>query len=195
MKELIVYHVVTEKPMYIGQHIKFDQNHHNGVWQRVNEKTDIVNDIYNWPDNYKNTVLEHHTSVALRELALEKVRVDKYPNYPSRMACLYVSKTLEEAEKWFDYFISLCRPTFQIVKLKVNGNVFYGDAEKCFDGRLNEQENLMLAEQYWSNKSFNNNSIIEMLVDGDIEVVEILKSKNYVQKRCDGNEQNSNCNF
>ena len=51
MKELIVYHVVTEKPMYIGQHIKFDQNHHNGVWQRVNEKTDIVNDIYNWPDN------------------------------------------------------------------------------------------------------------------------------------------------
>ena len=53
----------------------------------------------------------------------------------------------------------------------------------------------MLAEQYWSNKSFNNNSIIEMLVDGNIEVVEILKSKNYVQKRSDSNEQNSNCNF
>lgn len=51
-------------------------------------------------------------------LALEKVRVYKYPNYPSRMACLYVSKTLKEAEKWFDYFISLGRPTFQIVKLK-----------------------------------------------------------------------------
>ena len=156
MKELIVYHVVTEKPMYIGQHIRFDGNHHNGVWQRVNEKTDIVNDIYNCPDYYKNTVLEHHTAVALRELALEKVRMDKYPNFPSRLACLYVSKTLE---------------------------VFYGDAENCFDGRLNEQENLMLADQYWNNKSFNNNSIIEMLVDGDIEVVEILKSKNYVQTK------------
>ena len=34
-----------------------------------------------------------------------------------------------------------------------------------------------------NNKSFNNNSIIEMLVDGDIEVVEILKSKNYVQTK------------
>ena len=99
------------------------------------------------------------------------------------MACLYVSKTLKEAEKWFDYFIALGRPTFQIVKLKVNGNVFYGDAENCFDARLNEQENLMLAEQYWSNKSFNNNSIIEILVDGDIEVVEILKSKNYAQTK------------
>ena len=61
--------------------------------------------------------------------------------------------------------------------------MFYGDAENCFDGRSNEQENLMLAEQYWSNKSFNNNSIIEMLVDGDIEVIEILKSKSYVQTK------------
>jgi hypothetical protein len=79
--------------------------------------------------------------VALRELALEQVRVKKHPNFPSRMACLYVSKTLEDAEKWFEYFVSLGRPTFQIVKLKVNGNVFYGDAEKCFDGKSSEKEN------------------------------------------------------
>ena len=88
------------------------------------------------------------------------------------MACLYVSKTLKEAEKWFDYFISLGRPTFQIVKLKFNGNVFYGDAENCFDARLNEEENLMLVEQYWSNKSFNNNSIIENLLT---EILRMLK--------------------
>lgn len=91
------------------------------------------------------------------------------------MACLYVSKTLEEAEKWFDYFISLGRPTFQIVKLKVNCNVFYGDAGKCFDSKLTEKENLILAEKYWDNKDFDESSIIEMLVDGDIEVVEIVK--------------------
>jgi len=106
---------------------------------------------------------------------LEQVRVEKYPNYPSRMACLYVSKTLEEAEKWLDYFVSLGRPTFQIVKLQVNGNMFYGDAENCFDGKLSEKENLILAEKYWKNEDFNESSIIEMLVDGDIEVVEIVK--------------------
>ena len=99
MKKLILYHVVTEKPMYIGQNIRFDRKHYNGVWQRVNEKTNIVNDVYNCPDNYKNTILEHHTSVALRELALEKVRANKFPNYPSRMACLYVSKTLKRGRK------------------------------------------------------------------------------------------------
>lgn len=173
--EKYFYHVVTEKPMYVGQHIVFDENHHNGVWQRVNEKIDIVCDIYNNPKKYKDIELEHHTSVALRELALEQVRVEKYPNYPSRMACLYVSKTLEEAEKWFDYFVSLGRPTFQIVKLQVNGNMFYGDAENGFDGKLSEKENLILAEKYWKNEDFNESSIIEMLVDGDIEVVEIVK--------------------
>lgn len=173
--EKYFYHVVTEKPMYVGQHIVFDENHHNGVWQRVNEKIDIVCNIYNNPKKYKDIELEHHTSVALRELALEQVRVEKYPNYPSRMACLYVSKTLEEAEKWFDYFVSLGRPTFQIVKLQVNGNMFYGDAENCFDGKLSEKENLILAEKYWKNEDFNESSIIEMLVDGDIEVVKIVK--------------------
>lgn len=174
-EELYAYHVVTEKPMNIGQHIFFDKNHHNGVWRRVNEKIAIVNDIYNNPEKYRNIKLEHHTSVALRELALEKVRINKYPNYPSRMACLYVSKTLEEARNWFDYFISLDRPTFQIVKLRVNGNVFYGDAEKCFDGRLTEKENLILAEKYWDNKDSAETSVSEILVDGDIEVVEIIK--------------------
>lgn len=175
LNSIYVYHVVTEKPMYVGQRIAFDENRHNGVWQRVNEKIDIVNDIYNNPEKYMNVKLEHHTSVALRELALEKVRLRKYPNYPSRMACLYVSKTLEEAEKWFDYFVSLDRPTLQIVKLKVNGNMFYGDATKCFDGRLTKKENFILAEKYWENKDFDEASIAEMLVDGNIEVVEIVK--------------------
>lgn len=53
--------------------------------------------------------------------------------------------------------------------------MFYGDAENCFDGKLSEKENLILAEKYWKNEDFNESSIIEMLVDGDIEVVEIVK--------------------
>lgn len=186
MEELFAYHAVTEKPIYIGQHIVFDKNHHNGVWQRVNCKQDIASDIYNNPEKYKDVKFEHHTSVALRELALKKVRIDYYPNYPSRMACLYVSKTLDEAKKWFDYFLSLGRPTFQIVKLKVNGNVFYGDAAKCFGGKSSEKENLILARKYWENKDLNENLISEVLVDGDIEVVEIINeisSDDHVSKK------------
>ena len=88
-----VYHVVTDRPMKCGQHIIFDENHHSGVYERVQEKMEKVHDIYENPDKYDEKILEHHTSVALRELALEEVRRKKYPQFPSRMSCLYVSRT------------------------------------------------------------------------------------------------------
>lgn len=178
--EMFVYHVVTDRPMHVGQQIVFDETHHSGVYQRVCEKLDIVNDIYSNPDKYSAETLEHHTSVALRELALEEVRKKKYPSYPSRMSCLYVSKTFEEADNWGKFFAKIGRPTYHIVKLKIDGNYFIGDATKCFDGQVDKQENIRLAELYWENKPNDTNSpsICEMLVDGNITVVEIVKEIN-----------------
>ena len=132
------------------------------------------------PEKYTGKVLEHHTSVALRKLALEEVGRKKYPSYPSRMSCLYVSKTLEEAEEWGKFFARIGRPTYHIVKLEIEGNCFIGDATKCFAGQLEKQENLRLAELYWENKSDNKeqSAVDEMLVDGRITVIEIVKEIN-----------------
>lgn len=94
-----VYHVVTDRPMKVGQKIIFDENNHSGVYQRVIDKLDIVHEIYKNPKNYQANELEHHTSVALRELAMEDVRKEKYPFYPSRMNCLYVSRVRSAATK------------------------------------------------------------------------------------------------
>lgn len=174
-KKMEFYHVVTERPMYVGQHIVFDETHHSGVYARVMEKKALVDDIYAHPEKYEGEELEHHTKVALRELALEEVRVKKYPTYPSRMSSLYVSETLEEAEKWFDFFTELGRSTLQIVRVKVKGNYFAGNANKCFDGGTDKQKNLLLAEQYWKNEeTYGEETVTEILVDGDIEVVEII---------------------
>lgn len=176
-EEFYAYHVVTEQPMYVGQHIVFDDEHHSGVYKRVMAKQSIVENIYAYPENYENTELEYPIVVALRELALEEVRREKYPYYPSRMGCLYVSETLQEAVKWADYFISLGRPTFSIVKLKIIGCKFIGDATKCFHGTLNKIDNLKLAEKYWENDEnpYDKPPIKELLVGGDIEVVELVK--------------------
>ncbi len=177
-KQMYAYHVVTERPMHVGQQIIFDDTHHNGVHQRVYEKMDIVKEIYLNPSEYDAETLEHHTSVALRELALEEVRQKKYPTYPSRMSCLYVSKTLEEAESWGQFFARIGRPTYHIVKLEINGNCFAGDATKCFKATLDQQENLNLAELYWESAQDENPSVCEMLVDGQIKVVEVVKEIN-----------------
>lgn len=178
--EVFVYHVVTDKPMHVGQQIIFDEEHHSGVYQRVYDKLDIVNDIYANPAKYDAETLEHHTSVALRELALEEVRQKKYPQYPSRMGSLYVSKSFEEAENWGMFFARIGRPTYHIVKLEIKGNYFVGDATKCFNGQVNKEENLRLAEEYWkSNENTENKqAIYEMLVNGQITVVEIVKEIN-----------------
>lgn len=174
------YHVVTDRNMSLGQKIIFDENNRSGVFIRVHEKLPIVNDIYENPDKYEENNLEHHTRVALRELALEEVRKNKFPQYPSRMASLYVSETLEEAENWCDCFINWGRPTYSIVKLKICGNKFVGDARNCFNATFDKNENMRLAERYWLNQPNleNEQPIIEILVDGDIEVVEIVKEIN-----------------
>ena len=98
--------------------------------------------------NEFNSGIIDKVDVALRELALEKVRKEKYPQYPSRMASLYVSKSYDEAVRWGKYFARVGCPTYCVAKIKVNGNCYYGDAYKCFDETISEKENLRLAEIY-----------------------------------------------
>lgn len=169
------YHVVTEKPMNLGQHIKFDNHNHSGVFKRVMSKQNIVNDIYMHPSKYNEEKLDHHTKVALRELALEKIRQEKYPNYPSRLKCLYVSTSLNDALMWADSFIKNGRKVYQIVKVRTNGNIFTGNAYNCFEGTINEEKNLEYANNYWNNSS-NKKTILETIIDGDIEVIKIIKT-------------------
>ena len=180
MEENIYYHVISDIPKKAGEHFVLDSEHPNGVHKRVYEQLAVVEDIYSNPEKYKDTELSHSVDVALRELALEKVRKEKYPNYPSRMAAIYVSKTFKEAEQWGDYFAKLGRPTYGIAKIRVNGNVYEGDAYKCFDGCIDEAENIRMAEIYWLNgpNEDGREPIIEILADGDIEVIEIVKEIN-----------------
>lgn len=180
MKKLTAYHVVTEKPMYLNQIIIFDENNNSGIYNRVMSKKTIVDDIYKNPNNYKIEDLDHHTKVAIRELALEEVRIKSFKNYPSRLHSLYVSDSLDNANSWVKYFISINRNVFQIVKLEIEGNIFIGDAHNCFDGTIDLSKNLELANHYWKNLPNNKNlpPLYETIVDGRIKVIEIIKTFN-----------------
>ena len=37
---------------------------------------------------------------AIRETIVEMIRLQEYPNYPSRLSCLYAAKSYEDALKW-----------------------------------------------------------------------------------------------
>ena len=73
----------------------------------------IVKDIYENGNKYKNIDLDHHTKVALRELALEEVRKKEFPTFPSRIKSLYVSKNIEDAEMWLRVLLLKVEKYFQ----------------------------------------------------------------------------------
>ena len=176
---LHAYHVVTDHPMTPGQVIVFDEAHRSGVYRRVMEKLPLVLEILANPQAYGAAPLEHHTAVALRELAMEEVRLARYPDYPSRLACLYVSQTLREAESWADFFASLGRPVYSIVRLAAQGRRFIGDAERCFAGTPDKAENLRLAARYWEiPQTGAQPAVCEMLLDGRITVLETVREIN-----------------
>ena len=171
MKEF--YHVVTVRPMYLGQEIIFDDNNHSGVYERTMKEKDNVERIYNGEDIELTSDIEK----ALRELALEELRINEYPNYPSRLASLYVSNSLDEALFWYNTFINQGRVVYQLVKVEVDGNSFTGDAWNCFRGTKDKESNLSLARRYWNNEpnTSGETPIIETIVNGKIKVVEIIK--------------------
>ena len=50
---MIFYHVVSDKPKFVGQRFKVDEEHPNGVYERVQEQMEIVEDIYKNPEKYE----------------------------------------------------------------------------------------------------------------------------------------------
>lgn len=95
------------------------------------------------------------------------------------MACLYVSRKLEESRRWGEFFARIGRPTYAIVELKITGRVFVGDACNCFDGTPDKEANLAKADHYWQIlPNDEGEPVWEMLVDGDIEIIRVVEEIN-----------------
>lgn len=117
---------------------------------------------------------ERWAKVARRELAMEQVRREQFPHLPSRLACLYTSRTFEQARSWADFFRKIGRKVYSIVLLEVDGSIFDADACNCFDGMDNESD-LESALRYWQNAP-TEKPVIETLAAGTLTVKEILET-------------------
>ncbi|MED1594549.1 MULTISPECIES: DUF2441 domain-containing protein [Bacillus] len=188
--ELYVYHIVTRKKMILGQIINFDKNKNNTLYrffferEQLNSKGEdciqILQDHYtseglNMNKENAEVAIKYvdQTIRAIREVIVEMVRLQEYPEYPSRLSCLYAAKSYEDALKWKELFDSYNRKVLQIVKLRVIGNSFEGD------GNLLPKEDgvpfsrkIEQAKEYW--KGNVKNELPELLINGKIEVVEII---------------------
>ncbi|WP_143155626.1 DUF2441 domain-containing protein [Ornithinibacillus halophilus] len=176
--------------MKIGQEIYFDKHQKNTLSSFFLEKEqlnlkgeDFIQILYgsytedglvmNKEDADVAIRYVSQTIRAIREVIVEMVRLQEYPEYPSRLSCLYAAKNYEDALKWKDLFESYNRKVLQIVKLQVNGNYFEGDGDLLpkEDG-VPFSKKIEQAKEYW--KGNINNNLPELLVNGKIIVVDII---------------------
>ncbi|MEK5238840.1 DUF2441 domain-containing protein [Paenibacillus sp. FSL L8-0470] len=188
--ELYVYHIVTRIKMDIGQIISFDKNKKNTLYHFFFEKEQMnskgedfiqilhrhyTNDGFKLDKENADVVIRYaeQTIRATREVIVEMVRLQEYLEYPSRLSCLYAAKSYEDALKWKELFDSYHRKVLQIVKLRVTGNIFEGDGNLLpkEDG-IPFSRKIEQAREYW--KGNINNELPELLINGEIEVVEII---------------------
>ncbi|MEX0137447.1 DUF2441 domain-containing protein [Bacillus nitratireducens] len=188
--EFYAYHIVTRKEMKIGQIIQFDKNQTNTLYhffferEQLNSNGEdgikILNNHYKSDGLHINNenaqvVMNYmdQTIRAVRETIVEMVRLQEYPEYPSRLSCLYASKSYEDALKWKTLFDSYNREVLQIVKLRVIGSYFEGDGTLLpkEDG-IPFSQKIEQAKEYW--KGNVKNDLPELLINGEIEVVEII---------------------
>ncbi|WP_242302008.1 DUF2441 domain-containing protein [Bacillus cereus group sp. BfR-BA-01361] len=185
-----VYHIVTRKKMKIGQSIQFNKNQTNTLFHffferkhlnssgedsiqilkehYTNEELHIKNENATFVMNYMDQTIR-----AIRETIVEMVRLQEYPDYPSRLSCLYAAKSYEDALKWKALFDSYNREVLQIVKLRVIGSSFEGDGNLLpKEDAIPFSQKMEQAREYW--KGNVNNELPELLINGEIEVVEII---------------------
>ncbi|MED3122687.1 DUF2441 domain-containing protein [Bacillus wiedmannii] len=189
-QEFYAYHIVTNKKMNIGKIIHFDKNQTNTLYrffferEQLNSSREdgikIINNHYKNEELHINTenakvVMDYmdQTIRAIRETIVEMVRLQEYPDYPSRLSCLYATKSYEDAVKCKTLFDSYNREVLQIVKLRVIGHSFEGDGNLLpkEDG-IPFSQKIEQAREYW--KGNVNNELPELLINGKIEVVEII---------------------
>ncbi|HHQ8914029.1 TPA: DUF2441 domain-containing protein [Bacillus cereus] len=185
-----VYHIVTRKKMKIGQSIQFNKNQTNTLFHFFFERKHLnssgEDSIQILKEHYTNEELhiknENATVVmnymdqtirSIRETIVEMVRLQEYPDYPSRLSCLYAAKSYEDALKWKALFDSYNREVLQIVKLRVIGSSFEGDGNLLpKEDAIPFSQKMEQAREYW--KGNVNNELPELLINGEIEVVEII---------------------
>ncbi len=130
--------------MSVGQIIHFDDNQSNTLFhfffdkEQVNSKgEDFIQILQSHYSSEGLTLNKENgevaikyigqTTRAIREVIVEMVRLKEYPQYPSRLSCLYAAKSYEDILKWKKVFESFNRKVLQIVKLNVIENYFDGD--------------------------------------------------------------------
>lgn len=194
VKDLVLYQVATDRNYKVGDILEFNKDIPNGQFNRVFNTDFKLNNIRPSDEMYavakrklkkfksKNDIysiahiLECY-DVVIKEIALEEVRKELFPNLPSRLHCMYLSISKEIALKNVKSMANSKEKNgkhFQAVAVKLNGTIF--KAGKVYVSREGESYAYYKekAKAYWKQRGLKDEDVKEVLFEGTAEIVEIL---------------------
>lgn len=196
VKDQVFYQIATNRDFKVGDKLHFGEE--------INGQSRIFDFSYNINGRplyklayenankgiFKDKKLTFELAKALsnydlfmREIALENVRKEKFPNLPSRFFCMYLSEHKEEMMETFNKYRNINPKSFavrnpgdfyQAIAVKVTGEVFF--AKEVGIGRegISFNDYKKRAVEYWSQSQTSNEKTKEILFVGDAEVIEII---------------------
>lgn len=197
VKNLVLYQVATDRNYKVGDVITFNKEIPNGQHNRVFNRDFKLNNVRPSDEMYEVAkrkfkkfkskediysiarILESY-DVAVKELALEDVRKELFPNLPSRLHCMYLSLTKDIALQNIKSMSESREKNgkhFQAVAVKLSGKIFkagkvYMSREAQSYGYYKEK-----AIEYWKQKNLKDEDVKEVLFEGTAEIVEILDER------------------
>ena len=186
----IYYHINTGQRLQVGNTLIIGEKFNNFYYEIYNtehlkDEKDANEHLINMRKE-QNLILNNDTSnlifqtvnddaMITRELMFEEVRKEEYTDLPSRLKCFYVCKTKKEMNDWINIFNRTNKKDFQLLKLKLTGKIFVGDASFILRQNISLNRKKEQAKMYWSGKKKDN--INEYLFVGTAVVEEVLNEK------------------
>ena len=194
VKDLILYQISTDRHYKVGDKLEFGKEY-NYQGQRVYggvklDKRKACEDGYTFVDSKKifankNLVLDMSNQLdeydfILREIAFEDVRKKEFKDRPSRVKCMFLTDNKEYCLKKIKTFYMKGHGTFfQVVAVKLNGDVFYVSEKNAIRAGLSYNDYVEMAREYWSQNQNSNSPISEILFEGKAEIVEVIDEYEY----------------
>lgn len=194
VKDLILYQVATDRSYKVGDILEFNKNIPNGQYNRVFNTDFKLNGVRPSDEMYSAAkrkfkkfkskediysvahILEYY-DVAIKEIALEEVRREKFPNLPSRLHCMYLSISKDIVLQNIKSMANSREKNgkhFQAVAVKLNGTIFKAGKVYVRREAKSYEYYKQKASAYWKQKGLKDEEVKEILFEGKAEIVEIL---------------------
>ena len=190
VNNLILYQVATDRDYKVGDKLTFGKmdngqcyNAYNTSYQQNGESLYRIGYKKANKGIFKDRVLINNLAGALekydfafREMAIEDVRKEQFPDCPSRMKCMFLTDSKQGCLNNLPKFANKgYGKVYQAVAVKVTGKVFY--AKDVVIARTGSSFNQYKEEaiRYWSQNQKSEESIKEILFEGEAEVVEVMQ--------------------